>query len=35
MRKKTHQLRLQSIGEILYAAFKRRGMGARIQKMQY
>ena len=32
MRKKTHQLRLQSIGEILYTAFKRRGMGARIEE---
>jgi hypothetical protein len=32
MRKKTHQLHLQSIGEILFAALKRRGMAAKLEE---
>lgn len=32
MRRKNHQQRLQSIGEILYSAFKRRGMAAKLEE---
>lgn len=32
MRRRNHQTRLQSIGEILTAAFKRRGMGAKLEE---
>ena len=32
MRRKNHQTRLQSIGEILFSAFKRRGMAAKLEE---
>jgi Zn-ribbon-containing, possibly RNA-binding protein and truncated derivatives len=32
MRKKTHKLRMQSIGEILFATLKRRGMAAKLEE---
>jgi hypothetical protein len=32
MRKKTHKLRMQSIGEILFAALKRRGMALKLEE---
>ncbi len=32
MRRRNHQSRLQSIGEILYAALKRRGMAAKLEE---
>lgn len=32
MRKRNHQSRLQSIGEILYTALKRRGMAAKLEE---
>jgi hypothetical protein len=32
MRRRNHQTRLQPIGEILYAAFKRRGMAAKLEE---
>jgi hypothetical protein len=32
MRRRNHQIRLQPIGEILYAAFKRRGMAAKLEE---
>lgn len=32
MRKKNHSLRLQSIGEILFSALKRRGMAAKLEE---
>jgi predicted nucleic acid-binding Zn ribbon protein len=32
MRRRNHQTRLQSIGEILFSAFKRRGMAAKLEE---